>query len=324
MHIHEQNHPPEWATKGLYFLTLSHFLQQRFGRRVWKISIDAGLSCPNLDDTLASQGCIFCDARSFSPSRRLGGASRSVTEQITDGANRLRRRYGPSADTFIAYFQPATNTHGPIDELLPLWQEAVNHPGIVGLTIGTRPDCANDAVLDALANLGRDKWVSIEFGLQSIHQHSLDWLRRGHDFGCFEDSVTRARSRGLHTGAHLMLGLPNETHDQIMETARAMARLQVDAVKLHNLYVVRDTPLADLWNRSEIRLPTRDEYVQLVADFLELTPPECVIDRIVGDAPPQYLLAPDWCQRKAEIRHSLEAEFSRRDTRQGSRYSPPC
>lgn len=318
MQPHSQNHPPEWGSKGLRFHALSHFLRQRFGRRVWKISIDAGLSCPNLDGTLASEGCIFCDARSFSPSRRLGGACRSVAEQISDGANRLRKRYGNSAEAFIAYFQPATNTYGPVQKLLPLWEQAANHPGIVGLTIGTRPDCADEDVLAALATIATQKWVSIEFGLQSIHEHSLNWLRRGHNYECFQSAVFRARERGLHVGVHLMLGLPGETRDQMLETAGEMARLGVDAVKLHNLYVVRDTPLAALWERGELLLPSCDEYVQMVVDFLERTPPECVIDRIIGDAPPQYLLAPDWCRQKAAFRQAVEREFDRRGTRQGS------
>lgn len=318
MHPHEQNHPPEWASKGLRFHALSHFLRQKFGQRVWKISIDAGLSCPNLDGTLASQGCIFCDAQSFSPSRRLGGACRSVQEQIEDGADRLRRRYGDSADSFIAYFQPATNTYGPADELSPLWQEAANHPGIVGLTIGTRPDCVEEEILDALESIAAQKWVSVELGLQSIHQESLNWLRRGHDYLCFEDAVARVRKRGLHVGVHLMLGLPGETTEQMIKTAKEMARLRVDSVKLHNLYVVRNTPLAELWDRREFKLPSRDEYVQMVVDFLEHTPPDCLVDRIIGDAPPQYLLAPDWCGHKAAFRQAVEGEFDRRGTRQGS------
>ncbi len=323
MRSHPPSHPPEWASTGLAFYPLSHFLQHRFGRKVRKISIDAGLSCPNLDGKLAHEGCIFCDVRSFSPSRRLGASAMSVTEQIAEGTSRLRRRYGAAADAFIAYFQPATNTYGPIADLLPLWQEAIAQPGIVGLTVGTRPDCAGDEILDALESLASDAWVSIEFGLQSIHQQSLDWLHRGHDFHCFEDSVNRARSRGLHVGAHLMLGLPNETAAQMVETAREMARLQVDSVKLHNLYVVRDTPLATLWERGEFRLPEKDEYVRFVADFLEHLPPNCVIDRLAGDAPPQYLLAPDWCRQKAAIRHDVEREFARRGTRQGSHWNPP-
>ena len=163
----------------------------------------------------------------------------------------------------------------------------------------TRPDCAGEEILDVLAEFTGDKWVSIEFGLQSIHQVSLDWLKRGHDFHCFEESVERARERGLHVGAHLMLGLPCETSRQMIQTAKAMARLQVDSVKLHNLYVVRNTPLADRWKAGEFQLPQRNEYVRMVVDFLEYLSPDCVVDRIAGDAPPQFLLAPDWCQDKA-------------------------
>lgn len=316
------SHPPEWSAKGLRFCSLGHYFQQQFGRKVWKISIDAGLSCPNADGTLARDGCIFCDIRSFSPSRRLGWARRPVAEQIAAGIQGLRHRYGNSADTFIAYFQPATNTYGPLEELLPLWQEAVSQPGVVGLAIGTRPDCVNDDVLDALQTLADDRWVSIELGLQSIHQHSLDWLRRQHDFNCFEDSVRRARIRGLHVGVHLILGLPCETAEQMIVTAEEMARLRVDSVKLHNLYVVPNTPLAILWERGELQLPTQEQYVQYVADFLERLPPDCAVDRIAGDAPSQYLLAPLWCQSKGVLRQAVDAEFDRRGTRQGSRWQP--
>lgn len=323
MHAYPPSQPPEWAAQGLRFHALSHFLQRRFGRRVWKISVDAGLSCPNLDGKLATEGCIFCDMRSFSPSRRQGGAAHSITEQIAEGVSHLRHRHGDSADTFIAYFQPATNTYGSIDRLLPLWRESLAHPGMVGLIVGTRPDCVSDQALNALAGLAGDTWVSVELGLQSIHQHSLDWLRRAHDFSCFEDAVVRAHGRGLHVGAHLMLGLPGETRDEMLETAEQMARLQVDSVKIHNLYVVRDTPLAALWQRGDFRLPNRDEYVQSLVDFLERLPPNCVIDRIAGDAPPQFLLGPEWCQHKAALRSSVDQEFRRRGTKQGSRWHPP-
>lgn len=324
MRADKPDHPPEWVSRGLKFYTLSHFFQSRFGGRVWKVSVDAGTSCPNCDGTLADQGCIFCDARSFSPSRRLGGSARSIADQVAEGTSRLRRRYGEaSVQALVAYFQPSTNTYGPLKSLLPLWREAVRQPGVVGLAVGTRPDCAPDPVLGALADLQQEAWVSIEFGLQSIHQRSLDWLHRGHDFACFEDAVTRSHQRGLHVGAHLMVGLPCESREQILATAETIAQLRLDAVKLHNLYVVRDTPLAGMWERDELTLPEKSEYVQLVVDFLERLPPDCVIDRLVGDAPPDYLLAPDWCRHKAAVRHAVEEEFARRGTRQGARWASP-
>ncbi len=316
--------PPDWASRGLRYYTLSDYFQRLFGRRVWKISIDAGLSCPNIDGTMAREGCIFCDNRSFSPSRRRGWARRPVAEQIADAVQGLKRRYGSSAGAFVAYFQPATNTHGPIEVLLPLWQQAVSQPGVVGLAVGTRPDCVGDDVLDALQRLAADRWVLLELGLQSIHQRSLDWLRRKHNFGCFEDCVRRAKNRGLCVGVHLMLGLPNETPSEMIETANEMARLRVDSVKLHNLYVVPGTSLEALWQRGEVRLPTLDEYVGHVVDFLERIPDDCVVDRIAGDAPPGYLLAPLWCLNKSELRRAVEAEFERRGTRQGSHCPPGC
>ncbi|MHB8898769.1 MAG: radical SAM protein, partial [Thermoguttaceae bacterium] len=178
-------------TEGLLYYPLSYFFRRQFGQRVWKISVDAGLSCPNVDGTLGRGGCIFCDLRSFSPSRRLKAAGRPITDQIADGARRLQLRYRVSASSFIAYFQPATNTHAPLERLLPLWREALAQPRVVGLTVGTRPDCITDEVLDALKELAEDRWVSVEYGLQSVHQHSLDWLGRQHDFACFEDATLR-------------------------------------------------------------------------------------------------------------------------------------
>lgn len=316
------DHPREWAQEGLRFHTLSHFFGRRFGGRVWKISIDAGLSCPNRDGTLASEGCVFCDMRSFSPSRRLEGFRLAVADQVSDGIQHLRRRYGHKASRFLAYFQPATNTYGPPEKLRTLWSESLRCPEVVGLAVGTRPDCVGEEILDVLAGFTSDKWVSVELGLQSIHQASLDWLKRGHDFHCFEESAARARDRGLHVGAHLMLGLPCETSKQMIQTAKAMARLQVNSVKLHNLYVVRNTPLAGRWKAGEFRLPQRDEYVGMVVDFLECLSPDCVVDRIAGDAPRQFLLAPDWCRDKTSLRQAVEAEFDRRGTRQGSRWVP--
>lgn len=321
MHTYDPNNPPQWAAQGLSYYPLSLFLRRRFGCRVWKISVDAGLSCPNVDGTISRQGCIFCNIRSFSPSRRLGAANRSIAGQIAEGRKRLQRRHGQrEVGALIAYFQPATNTHGPLERLRVLWREALAQPDVVGIAVGTRPDCAADAVLDALADLATDKWVCVEYGVQSIHQKSLDWMGRGHDFACCERAITRTLARGLDAAAHLILGLPDESGEEMNATAEAMARLGVSAVKLHNLYVVRDTPLARMWAAGEIQLPSLDQYAAEVVDFLERLPPDCVIDRLSGDAPPEYLLAPQWSQRKPVVREAIEGEFARRGTRQGSHW----
>lgn len=285
---------------------------------MWKISVDAGLGCPNVDGTLATGGCIFCNVRSFSPSRRLNVAS--MTGQIDEGIRRIQRRH--DVRQFVAYFQPATNTHGPLARLQALWEEALRHPLVVGLIVGTRPDSVPDNVLDQLADLSRRTWLSVEYGLQTIHEPSLDWLRRGHGYGAFLDAVERSRRRGLRIGAHVILGLPGETRDHMLATARELARLRIDSVKLHNLYVAQDTPLARLWAAGQVALPERDEYVGHVVDFLEQLAPESVIDRLSADVPREYLLAPDWCLDKSSVRAAIEAELRRRDTWQGRKHGP--
>ncbi len=221
---------------------------------------------------------------------------------------------------FVAYFQPATNTYAPVDRLRSVFEEALSHPKVVGLAIGTRPDCVPDEVLDLLAELSNRTYLVVEYGLQSIHNRSLDWINRGHHFEAFLDAYKRSRQRNLNVGVHVILGLPGETREDMLATARELSRLQIHSVKLHNLYAVRNTPLAEMVARGEVQLPQFEDYVNIVVDFLELLPPECVIDRLSGDAPPQYLVGPNWCLDKTAIRAAVEAEFRRRGTFQGSKY----
>ncbi|MCR4413535.1 MAG: TIGR01212 family radical SAM protein [Thermoguttaceae bacterium] len=302
-----------WRAEGLRYHSLGSFLRHRFGGRVWKVSLDGALPCPNTDGSLSVGGCVFCDAASYSPSRRLGLAS--VGEQLQHGIDRLRTRH--RAERFLAYFQPGTNTYAPVERLRALYDEALAHPRVVGLIVGTRPDCVPDEVLDLLAGLARRTWVSIEYGLQTIHDRSLAWMNRGHDYAAFLDAVRRSRLRGLNIGAHVILGIPGETRDDMLATASEVARLRLDSVKLHNLYAVANTPLGAMVARGEVRLPELDEYVGWVVDFLERLPPQCVIDRLSGDAPPGYLLAPAWCRDKHAVHAAIHAELLRRDTWQG-------
>ncbi len=310
---------PEWRLAGLRYHALSHFLRRRFGRRVWKVSVDGGFGCPNVDGTVGTGGCIFCNVRSYSPSRRSGVAS--IAEQIDDGVRRLGRRYG--VGHFLAYFQPATNTYAPVQQLRGLWSEAIRHPHVVGLVVGTRPDCVPDEVLDLLAEFSERTWVSVEYGLQTIHNRTLDWLRRGHRYDAFLDAVQRSRGRGLRVGAHVILGLPGETLDDMAATAAELARLKVDSVKLHNLYAAKATPLARMLEQGEVELPERAQYVRYAVEFLEKLSPDCVVERLSADAPRQYLVAPEWCLDKSGVRAAIEAELHRRDTWQGRRHSAP-
>jgi radical SAM protein (TIGR01212 family) len=304
---------PAWRTAGLRYHAYNYYLRGKFGCRVQKVSLDAGFTCPNVDGTVAVGGCVFCDNRSFSPSRRLPRTS--IRGQLEDGIRRLQGRY--SVERFLAYFQPATNTYAPVTRLRTLYTEALDHPAVVGLAIGTRPDCAPDDVLDLLADLGGRTYLCVEYGLQTIHDRSLDWMNRGHHYDAFVDAVERSRGRGFEVCAHVILGLPGESHGDMLATARELARLRVDAVKLHNLYAVKNTPLANDVLEGKVTLLDRETYIRTVVDFLELLPPGCVVERINGDAPPDYLVGPAWCLDKPGIRAALDAEFARRDTYQG-------
>jgi radical SAM protein (TIGR01212 family) len=259
---------------------------------------------------------VFCDNRSFSPSRRVPRTA--IAAQLDEGIRRLKWRY--DVDQFLAYFQPATNTYAPVERLRPLYEAALAHPKVVGLAIGTRPDCVPDDVLDLLQELATRAYVSVEYGLQTIHDRTLDWMNRGHHYDAFVDAVERSRGRGFEVCAHVMLGLPGESRADMLATAREVARLGLDAVKLHNLYVVRGTPLADQYARGEVKLLERDEYLETVVDFLELLPQRCVVERVSGEAPPDYLVAPNWCLDKDALRRALDAEFLGRDTWQGKAY----
>jgi len=307
------NAPAPWRAAGLRYYPYRVFLQQRFGRRVHKVSVDAGMTCPNVDGTVAVGGCVFCDNRSFSPSRRL--PRQSIQDQITEGIRRMAGRY--DCRHFLAYFQPASNTYARLERLKAVYEQALAHPQIVGLAIGTRPDCVPDEVLALIECLARRTYVSLEYGMQSMHDRSLDWMNRGHHHEAFVDAMARSRGRGFEIGAHVILGLPGETRPDMQATAHELARLGVDSVKLHNLYAVRNTPLAEQLARGEVRLLERDEYVEIVVDFLERLPARVVVERIGGDAPASFLVAPQWCLDKAALYHAVQAELERRDTWQG-------
>ena len=309
----------DWRAAGLRYYSLSHFLKRRFGHRVWKLSVDAGFGCPNVDGTLGTRGCTFCNVESFSPSRRV--SHRSIADQVDRGIRWLKCRH--KAERFLAYFQPGTNTHGPPELLRQAFTEAIAHPDVVGLIVGTRPDCAGDEVLDLLEDLAGRTWLSVEYGLQTIHDRTLDQLNRGHRYDAFLDAVERSRARGLEVGAHVILGLPGETPDDMHATARELARLEIGSVKLHNLYVSEHTQLARALESGELRLPDRDQYVRYVVDFLERLHPTCVIDRLTAEVPREYLLAPDWCINKLSLLQAIDRELLRRDTYQGRKYTRP-
>lgn len=310
--------PAPWRDAGLHYYGYNFYLRNRFGSRIQKVSIDAGFTCPNVDGTVALGGCNFCDNRSFSPSRR--GPRTPITKQIDQGIHWLQKRY--DCERFLAYFQPATNTYAPVEKLRRVYCEALAHPQIVGLVVGTRPDCVPEEVLALIEELARETYVSLEYGMQSMHDRSLEWMNRGQNHASFVDAMERSRGRGFELCAHVILGIPGESHEDMLATAHELAKHRIDAVKIHNLYAVKKTPLGDQYERGEITLMEFDEYVSVLVDVLERLPPWTIVERISGDAPDDFFLGPAWCvERKPAVRIALDAEFKRRGTQQGSRFA---
>lgn len=322
MTISESGDGFPWQREGLCYNAFGAALRRRFGGRIQRVSIDAGFTCPNVDGAVARGGCNFCDNRSFSPSRRV--RLKRVGEQLRQGIETVRHRYR-KVHGFLAYFQPATNTYAPVDQLEEIYRLAVGYDDeILGLAIGTRPDCVPESVLVLTESLAREHYVSVEFGMQTMHQPGLDWMNRAHTHDHMINAIDRSRNRGFECCAHIILGVPGESHEMMMQTADEVARLGFDAIKLHNLYVVQGTPLGEDVVNGRLRLMDRDTYVQCVVDFLERIPPTTIVERISGDAPPKFLIEPKWCLDKSLLKREIESEFRRRGSRQGHRYQPPA
>jgi radical SAM protein (TIGR01212 family) len=297
------------------YVRFTDHLRQTFACRVHKVCIDAGFTCPNRDGTVAAGGCIYCSNVSFSPgNRRL-----SVTAQLEQGKRFMRKRY--KAQKFIAYFQAYTNTYGDVRQLKSLYDEALASDDIVGLSVATRPDCVSDEVLDLLADYASHTYLWLELGLESGHDQTLALINRGHTVAAFDHAVHRAQQRGLRLCAHVILGLPGESPAAMVATARHLADLRLEAVKLHHLHVVRHTVLEKMYQRGDVSMLSLEAYAAVVVDCLEVLPPEMIIMRLIGDAPRSTLVAPSWSCHKQAALQRIEQELERRDTFQGKQYA---
>ena len=289
------------------------FLKEKFGCRVYKVSVDGGFTCPNRDGTIATGGCIYCNNASFRPpsADRIS----SVAAQIEAGVAYLRKRY--RAEKFIAYFQPFTNTHAPLDVLAPLYETALSHHDVIGLSIGTRPDCIDEAKIAYLERLAARAFVTVEYGLQSIHDSTLKRINRGHDVQCWINAMERTRNRGIWLCTHLILGFPWESREQMLQGAEFLSGKGVNFLKLHHLHVTRDTELARMYHDRPFPLLSLEEYANLIVDFVLRLDTEIYIERLFGSAPENELIAPVWGKSKAEIRRCIDQTFILRDARQG-------
>ena len=263
----------------------SAYLKNKFGVKVYKITLDAGFSCPNRDGTISTGGCIFCDdGGSFSQAH---SNLLSIEEQVKVGAKTLHDRF--KAEKFMAYFQAYSNTYKPTNELEKIYKSSLTHPDIVGLSIGTRPDCVDEDKLNLISDISKDYYTWIEYGLQSIHNKTLKKINRGHDYDCFLRAYEKTKEKGINVCVHVIFGLW-ETREEILQTAQELSRLEVDGVKIHMLCALKDTKLAKLYEVKDIDFMTEEEYVDLVCDFLEILPPKTTIHRLAGNGLEQNLI----------------------------------
>ncbi len=299
---------------GRYF-SLNSWLKGMFGATVRKVSIDAGLGCPNRIGGTGKGGCVYCNERGSG----TGAHSRnfSVTDQLEQGTKFLSTRY--KTGHFIAYFQSFSNTYGDPAHLESLYREALAFPGVVGLAIGTRPDCVPDRIVDVLAELGNDRLIWVELGLQSIHDKTLKLINRGHDFRVFVETAERLMKRGINVVAHLILGLPQETLPEMIMTARTVSSLGLSGVKLHPLYVVRGSGLETLYNRGLYTPMSMEQSVSSTLEVASYIRPRIVIHRLTSDPHREELLAPGWMLDRRTVRALLEKEMEETDFRQGSK-----
>ncbi len=306
--------PDFWKNNKRYY-DLKSYWRNLFGLTVHKLQIDAGFTCPNRDGHVACGGCIYCDGRGSK--LRQKGPLPSVARQIAAG----KQYYQPAASQFIAYFQTFTNTYAPVTHLKSLYDEALAQEDVIGLAVGTRPDCLPPDVVDLLKGYASDHHVWVELGLQSSHDRMLRFLNRGHDYRQFLDAVAALSGSNIHICVHIILGLPGESREEVLQTARALAALPIDGIKIHALLALAGTRLGDLYEKGELPMITKDEYVCRVVDVLEVLPPNVVIQRLTADGYRDIFLAPAWAANKLDVLNSIHKELEARDTFQ-SRLCP--
>jgi len=292
------------------------YLKDLYGQRVQKITIDAGLTCPNRDGSLSKKGCIYCNNRGSGSGAFIKG--QSISEQVDQGRRAMIRKY--HAKLFLAYFQSYTNTYTSCENLKLMFDTALSYEDMVGMAIGTRPDCVDQGKIDLIESYAKKYLVWLEYGLQSAHDTTLSLINRGHDFKAFENAVALTKNKKINICAHIILGLPGETREMMLETARKISLLDIHGVKIHLLYVVKDTVLEKMYNRGDYICMEQEEYVETICDFIGLLPKHIIIQRITGDPNPKELVAPQWSVRRNETFQMIQKRFEDQGIYQGKYY----
>lgn len=306
--------PLTWDNKRYH--SLNYHLRQKFGQKVFKLSLDAGFTCPNRDGTISREGCYFCSSRGSGDF--AGERGKSITEQIEQIKKIMHKKW--KEGLYIAYFQAFTNTYAPVDRLRRLYQTALSSPGVVGLAIATRPDCLPDEVLDLLQELNERTYLWVELGLQTIHERTARMVNLGYNYETFLKALEKLGQRGIETVAHIILGLPGEDYDDMLLTGKTVGKLPIKGLKIHLLHLMKETPLMRFYEEGRLKFLSREEYVNTVVDILEYIPPEVVIHRLTGDSPRHLLVGPRWSLNKWEVLNAIDDEFIRRNSWQGKRF----
>lgn len=288
-------------------------MREHFGEKVFKVMLDAGFTCPNRDGSIAIGGCTFCSARG---SGDFAGRRRDdLVTQFNTIRDKQHAKW-PNAK-YIGYFQAYTNTYAPVEVLRDYFEVILEQPGVVGLSIATRPDCLPDDVVEYLAELNERTYLWIEMGLQTVHESTSQLINRAHDTACYLEAVEKLRKHNIRICTHIIYGLPQESHEMMLETAQAVAKMDVQGIKLHLLHLMRKTPMVKQYEAGLLRFLEMDEYIKLIVDSLEILPPEMIVHRVTGDAPRDLIIGPMWSMRKWEVLNGIDAELKRRNTWQG-------
>ena len=305
--------------KNKRYHTWNYYLRQTFGEKIFKVSLNAGFTCPNVDGTLGYGGCIYCSREGSGDF--AGNPNDNLRKQFDEIKDMMLKKW-PNAK-YIGYFQAFTNTYAPLEVLKERYETVLGFEDVIGLSISTRPDCLPDDVVDYLAELNERTNLWVELGLQTIHDETSDIINRGHTYQDFLDGFKKLKDRNIKTVVHIINGLPGEDKEMMMQTAKAVADMGADGIKIHLLHIIKDTPLRDFLNNGQIVPMEQEEYINLVCDQLEILPEEMVIHRLTGDGKRDELLAPLWSLKKWEVLNRIDDEMKRRGTFQGSKYVKP-
>lgn len=300
-----------WGEKRYY--SLNSFLRNKFGEKVFKISIDGGFTCPNRDGKISKGGCIFCSSRGSGD--YAGDRLMSITDQFNNVKDVMAKKW--KSGKYIAYFQAYTNTYAPIDELRRKYEEAINQDGVVGIAIATRPDCLSEEILELLKELNTKIYTWVELGLQTSNESTAKIINRGYDLKTFEEGVSSLRGIGIDVVVHTIFGLPEETKEDMLGTVEYLSKLDIQGIKFHLLHLMKDTKLVNLYEEGKLKFLSKDEYVELICKAIAMLPKQIVIHRLTGDSPRKLLIGPMWSLKKWEVLNQIDRYMEDNDYYQG-------